>query len=653
MIFYLVLLYKLEHKMKKYITILLFITSTFSLISQVNKMISDSAYFVLEVDLGKIAKSIPLEEVNKLEFIQSLIRKIDGGSIKTKDLSNIGLDFSSKLIMFNIDREAYSSVSVIVPLKEKQKFIQLFSPEQQKALEKNGSIDKDDLIISITESTCIVSMVKWNSEFYREKTRIFFEENEWNLPDSYFYYNQYDYMDDIYYDAETTEAVEPYEYEEEVYTEEEPVQVESYKDSIDNFYEEEINSEYELEQMELENKFQNIMDSISEIGKLEIVKQHLNFIKQPSNNLYSTDDLYKKVSNQTADAKIYMNPMMNVNLMNGILYYPIRNYMEDEFKEMRQFAYINFNPEGIQLDWKIQVSDNLASVIKEASSKKIDKKLLKYIPDYAQGIALYNINGYGAYKKFKEIYMPKLDASENAEMLLASAIWSTIDEFIDVEAISSVYPPKALVSYAGFKEVELSRVTYAYDEETFEYSEVDTTYLEKIPMLTFALSNERAFLLKKYLKAFQKLNPEKVINNGNYYTILDGPMQLGIPYHIAIKEDIIIVTNDENVVQEHLNGYSKKAFDPKTYKKAKKAKLFYAHMDFSTIAKDVADLGLIYDTEKYARLFNDKTGKVEIEMTSIIKNQAHYKVNINTNENYANGGYFLFELMNAIYLYKK
>jgi hypothetical protein len=640
--------------MRKFITALLFIAITVSLKSQVNQMVSDSAYFVMEIDLGKVVKSVPLEEINKLEFVQSLIKQFGDESNKIKDLSNLGVDFSSKLIVFNLDREAYSSVSVIVPLKERQKFLKLFPLDQQKVLKKNGSIVRDELIISLTESTCIMSMVKWSNDFFREKTRIIFEENDWELPDNYYYYDQYDYIEDDFYGVE--EAEETIEYEENYIEEEyeEAVEVESIDDAGEDYYEEEeIISEYEILQMELETKFQRIMDSITTIEKSKIVKHHVGLINNPKNNLHSTDELYRKVSSQNADAKIYMNPLMNINLMNDFMYYPIRDYMEDELKEMRQFAFINFTPEGIELDWKIQVSDNLGAVMKAASSKKLDKKLLKYIPDYAQGIALYNVNGFGAYEKFKEIYMPKLDESDNAEMLLASAIWSTMDEFIDVEAVASVYPPKILVSYAGFKEVELSRVTYAYDEESFEYTEVDTTYMEKIPMMTFVLSNERAYLLKKYLKAFQKLESEKVINNGTYYTIVDGPMQLGIPYYIAIKDDIIIVTNDESVVLEHLDGYSKKAFDRKIYKKAKKAKMFYAHIDFSTIAKDVSDLGLIYDNDKYMRLFYDKTGEVDVEMTSISKNQAHYKVSINTNEKYENGGYFLFELMNSIYLYSK
>lgn len=637
--------------MNKFFTVLLFIASAFSLKSQVNQMISDSAFFVMEVDLGKVVKSVPLEELNKLEVVQSIMQDFNIGAGEIKDLTNLGVDFSSKLIVFNIEKSAYSSFSVIIPLKDKQKFIKVLTPEEQDLLGKKGSLEKDGKIISLNETTCVISVIDWKRSFFREKTRLFFEDNNWELPDNYYYFHQYDFIEDDIYDVE--EAADAYEEEDFIEVEEyEEETIEAYDDAGEDYYEEESSNERDIEQLELENKFKRILDSITDNEQAVIIDQHFNFIKQPTRNLYSTDELYKKVSNQTSDAKIYMNPMMSENMLNDFMYYPIRNYMIEELEEMRQFAFINFTPDGLQMDWKVQVSENMAEVMKEASSKKIDKKLLKYIPNNAQGIALYNVNAFGAYEKFKKIYMPKLDESEDPYMLMASAVWSTIDEFVDLEAVASVYPPKVLASYTGFKEVEMSRVTYDYDEETFEYTEKDTTYMENIPMMTFALANERAYLIEKYMKAIIKMDDENIIKKNNYYTIHYGPFDLGIPYHIAVVDDVILLTNDESVMQNNINGFSGKAFDRKILKKAKKAKLFYAHMDFNSIYKDLSELGFV-DSEKFMSLFSDKTGTVDLELASISKNQAHYKMNISTNKNYENGGYFLFELLNSMYLFSK
>ncbi|WP_107037311.1 hypothetical protein [Brumimicrobium mesophilum] len=643
--------------MNKFFTLLLIIASTFSVKSQVNQMISDSAYFVMEVDLGKVVKSVPLEEINKLEFVRFLMKEFENKSSSINNLSDLGIDFSSKLIVFNLEKDAYSSVSAIIPLKDKQKFLTLLSLEEQRMLAEKGSIEHQGKVISVTNQTCIINVIDWKMSYFREKTRIFFEDNDWELPDNYYWFSNYDYIEDDIYDVEeAADAVEEYEDYEEITIDEgeETIEVEVYDDEAEEYYaEEEIISSEEIKERELENKFRRIMDSLTVLEKERVVTYHSNFIKQPGQNLYAKDDLYKKVSNEAADAKIYLNPLMNNSMMNDLMYYPLQNYLEYELENLRQFAFFNFTSDGINMDWKIQVSDDLAEVMKEASSQKIDKKLLKYIPDYAQGIALYNVNAFGAYTKFKEIYMPKLDESEDPYMLMASAVWSTIDEFVDVEAVSSVYPPKVLASYAGFKEVEMTRVSYEYDEETFEYTEMDTTYMEKIPMITLALSNERAYLIEKYMKAIMKLEEDMVIKKDKYYTILEGPWELGIAYHLAVIDDVIILTNDESVVKDHLNGFSGKAFDRKINKKVKKAKMFYAHMDFNQVSKDLIDLGFINNTENFMKLFSDKTGTVDIEMAGISKNQAHYKMKVNTNDNYENGGYFLFELMNAVYLFNK
>lgn len=619
---------------------------TFSTFSQVEKMISDSAYFVMEVDLGKIAKSVPIEEINQLEFVKKTLRTISTDENKIQNLSDLGVNFSSKLIVFNIEKSGFKSMNVIIPIDDQEKVLQLFDQYDQAELRLKGFVKSNKGVISLEKSTLLISLIDYNNYVYRDKTNALYARKGWEKPKNIYAYNDY------YYESEAYEPVEETIVYEEPYLEEESVEMppsEIYEE--EEIVEEEIISDEELKQIALKKRYDEVLDSITNAEQLNIENMHLNFVKSPANNLYDNDEEFRKVSKQSSDAKMYINPIMNLDMVNVLRHYPVKEYIYDEVKDMRQFAYINFSPTGIEIDWNIKVSDNFAEIIAEGSSGKIDKDLFKYVPDNAQGLAIYNLNTFGAYEKLKEIYMPKLDASDDGEMVLASAVWSTIDEFIDIEAVTSVYPPKVLVSYAGFKEVLLSKTSYEYDSETFEYTEVDTTYLEKIPMFTFALSNERAYLLEKYLKAFNKLGEEKVTKNEHYYTVEQGPFDLGIPFHIAIVDDILIVTNDESVVKDHLNGFDQNAFDKDIYKKARKSTMVYAHMDFSTITQDILDLGLMKNEEKFIRLFGDKTGKVDVELTPIKDNRMSYQINMITNGAYKNGGYFLFELINSVFLF--
>src|SRR5690554_4568517 len=366
------------------------------------------------------------------------------------------------------------------------------------------------------------------------------------------------------------------------------------------------------------------MDSIKNVEKKLFIEEYLNFLENPKNNLLSNDRVFKNASSQVADVKLYFNPSANPEIYRDLYYNPFGSFIHQELDEFRQFAYLNFSPEGIQVDWKVKTSENFGKAMNKAASGKLNKQLLKYIPDYAQGFAIYNVNTFGAYEQLKETYLPILDASEDGKEVLAGAIWSTIDEFINMEAISSIYPPEIIFSYAGLKEVELPKVTYDYDEETFQYTEVDTTYIEHIPMVNFVIANERAYLLKKYFNAIMKFEEDLIVDHGNYYTIHEDPMNIGFPYYIAIIEDIILITNDEETVIDHLDGYSKKAFHKSIYKKAKKSKMFYAHLDLTQLNKDL--INVFGRGDELLTRFEDKTAKIDFEMTSSSKDQMNFSM---------------------------
>ncbi|HLV41061.1 MAG TPA: hypothetical protein VKY37_02190 [Brumimicrobium sp.] len=632
--------------MNKIITSLLFIFSLANANAQL-QFVPDSVYFVMEVDLGKIVKSISLEEINKLEFTKNVLDGINSSN-EQLNFSDLGIDFNSKLLAYTAEKESCSNTTVIIPIKDRNSFIQLFDDSDQFALKKNNLIIKNDLIISINKNTCTITDLEWKNSYFSNIIEDLYNDKGWTLPNNFYYMYGYDYIDfeDIYYEEEVYFDEEIYEKAEDA----EGVEYEDY-DAAEDFSEEYEDYLSEDNQEELEARLREVMDSIKNVEKKLFIEEYLNFLENPKNNLLSNDRVFKNASSQVADAKLYFNPSANPEIYRDLYYNPFGSFIHQELDEFRQFAYLNFSPEGIQVDWKVKTSENFGKAMNKAASGKLNKQLLKYIPDYAQGFAIYNVNTFGAYEQLKETYLPILDASEDGKEVLAGAIWSTIDEFINMEAISSIYPPQLLFSYGGLKEIELPKVTYEYDEESFQYSEVDTSYLEKIPMVNIVLLNERAYLLEKYFNAIMKLEEGLILKTGSYYTVLEDPLRIGIPYYIAIIDDVILITNDEDIVNYNLNGFSNKAFDKSIYKKAKKAKLFYAHLDLTKINTDMAN---IYGrTEDMLVRFEDKTAEIDFEMTSISKDQINFKVQMKTNEKYKNGAHFLFELINDVYLMNK
>ena len=638
--------------MKRILSLLLF---TFSLgISNAQiQYVPDSVYFVMEVDLGKVVKSISLEEIDKLEVTKSILSKLNNTPENDIQLSDLGVDFNSKLIAYLAEKDNHSNTTVIIPIKDMNKFIQTFDDFDQLTLKKEKLLIKEDLIISMVGNTCVITQLDWKKYYFSSLTEDLYTEKGWELPEDYYFIYGYDFIDfedDEYYDEEIYYEEEIYEIEDATDAEETESIEEDYFEEEDYNYEEDayIVDEEDLKyQEELKERLREVLDSIKTSEEELVINEHLTFLKNPKNNLLANDPIFKDVSSQVSDAKIFLNPFLNPETKNGFEFMPFRRILIPEFDELRQFAFLNFNTDGIQIDWKLKSSEKLGKVYNKAASGKLNKDLLKYIPDNAQGFGVYNVNTFGAYEQLKETYLPILDASDDGRDVLAGAVWSTIDEFINMEAISSVYPPEIIFSYAGLKEVELPKVTYDYDEETFQYTEVDTTYIEHIPMVNFVIANERAYLLKKYFNAIMKFEEDLIVDHGNYYTIHEDPMNIGFPYYIAIIEDIILITNDEETVIDHLDGYSKKAFHKSIYKKAKKSKMFYAHLDLTQLNKDL--INVFGRGDELLTRFEDKTAKIDFEMTSASKDQMNFSMKMKTNEKYKNGAHFLFDLLNEIH----
>src|SRR5690554_6145851 len=89
--------------MKRILSLLLF---TFSLgISNAQiQYVPDSVYFVMEVDLGKVVKSISLEEIDKLEVTKSILSELNNTPENDIQLSDLGVDLNSKLSLTLLKR---------------------------------------------------------------------------------------------------------------------------------------------------------------------------------------------------------------------------------------------------------------------------------------------------------------------------------------------------------------------------------------------------------------------------------------------------------------------------------------------------------------------------------------------------------------------
>lgn len=637
--------------MKSLLLILSLIFIVYSTFGQSNSngLIPDSSYYVFSADLGRISKSMPIKDMNDHKFVQQAVKKITGFNKEDLTLEDIGMDLSGSIYMFLGDRHTFAFYGFSLPLKDQSSFLknELIPSEFREALKNENVAYNDRQLAFIQGNTFMMLDLNWKNHLFENIVDSIFDANHWERP------YRWGGFEDIYSslkDADTTIEITEEEMEESMEIEEDYEESEEVEETYENPPPEEMHDEYYEEEEDMYQKYERILDSVKESRIPKITENFISSLRE-GKVLSKTDKNFISTQTQVADGSIYLNPAIMNNNRNSYEYYsynPFLNGMNKFSKETWQSGYLNFTKTGITIDWNTHGEDRVMNVMKAGMNSKFNTDLLSYIPENTQGFALYNMNGLGAYEAMKESYMPVLDESDNPDYLLASAVWSTIDELVDEEAVFDIYSANMFVTYNGLQEMMLERTTYDYDEETFEYEERTESYKDQIPIMTFGIYTEKAYLLEKYMKAWRAYEDFRMEKIGEYYRFEKGPIG-GTPYYIAIINNIILVSNDETLMKNNLDGYGKNAISGERYKTAKSSQAFYANMNMSKLPKDFKTITTNQSERDFFEAMKDKTGNAELVMKGISDNKQTIQLNYTFDGKYKNGAYYLMDIMNTIF----
>ncbi len=609
----------------KHLSLLLFsfIISSISF-SQAVQNIPSTAYMVFSADLGRITKSMSISEMDDYDFIQKLVREFSGSNQEKVSLNDLGINYRGKIAVYTGTHDAYEFVGTSVDLKDNALFIsnEEIRREFTTEIKSKGYSETERSIGFIHKKTFTRVEFDWNKRYFRKITDSIFDANKWERPYSYYY----DYEDAVEAPMLIEEAVEE-------------VEAESYDETI----EKEI---VEEEEESMEEKYSRIMDSVKRAEKTRLKK---DFFKTSTdgNGLLKSNENFKSTMSVASDGSMYLDPSKMNDYRDDIFRYnPMLGYVRQFSNNVWQSAHMNMTKEGMNIEWLTHGDEKVMQVTKSAMDKNFNEELIKYIPSYSQGVAAYNMNMLGAYEEIKKLYMPVLDKSEKPEYLLASAIWSTIDEIVDESAVAEVYGANMILSYNGMKEMTLVKTTYDYDEETFEYTDREEEYQDLIPIMTWAISTKKAYLLEKYMKAACAFADEEIAKHKGYYEIKKGPMG-GTPFYVAVKESMIIVTNDKSLVQDHLNGYDKN-IDKELMRSIKETKLVYANMDMEQMPNDMMTFSANNSDREFIEALKDKTGEIELKMAEVTDEYQKMTASFRYSKNYKNGMFYLLDVIDTL-----
>lgn len=615
--------------------------------------IPDSCSYVVNFDLARITTTIAVDEADKFEFIKTITENYLQLNPKAVSLKNVGINYSGHAAFFSGATQANSFSGTIVPIHDEKLFINKTVGDNliRQALLKSGVFVEGPKMYLIHDGFFIAATVTAAEQLAFNVADSLFDANGWEKP------FRWDFWSEGGFDFEESEVF----IKEEEYIEESPIEEEIYEEEV---VEEVI--EEESEEITVDELMEEVIEFTDDLRYYEIKdsilfvlseKQALHFsevLKSRKNKLLENSKHFRKAMSRASDVTLFLNTTSvyaNNTYPYSVRRNPFLTGLDSYLQNTWQAGYMNFTSTGMTIDWLNHVGEKMTKVVTAMSKSKIDKKLLNYIPASTNGFMVLNMNTQSAYNEAKKIYLPMLDQSEDPNMMLASAIWSLIDEIIDEEALFDLYYSKAFVSYNGIRDMVVQKTTYDYDEETFEYEERQETGIERIPAITFGMATTRGYLVTKFMNAMAAQENGAVTKEEGYYKMKSGPIP-GVTFYLMVQGDIIILTNEQDIIRNNSKGYGKNALSGTQAKKAGNAKLMYAHVNLENLPQELTELITNPSDRKFIRALSEKPGYIALEMGDMGKSSYALKATYTYHGKQKSGAHYLMEVLNLMMSYE-
>lgn len=621
--------------------------------------IPDSCSYVINFDLSRITSNISIDEADNFQFIKTITENYLQLDPKVVSLNNVGVNYGGHAAYFSGATQTTFFSGTIVPIEDEKLFINKTVSDNiiRQALLKNGSFVEGSAIYLVHDGFFIAATVSANEQLAFNVADSLFDANGWEKP------FRWDFWSEEGFNFEGLEVVEEEEWEEVIVEEEFYEEVEAFEENTqeETPSEEEVGEVIEIEEFieaysEFgdDTRYYDIKDSILNVLSEKHALLFSEQLKSRKNKLVENSKHFKKAMNRVSDVTLFLNTTSvysNNTYPYSLRRNPLLSGLDAYLQNTWQAGYMNFTPTGMTIDWLNHIGEKMTKVMSAMAKSKLDKKLLNYIPASTSGFMVVNVNTKAAYYEAKKLYMPILDESEDADMMLASAVWSLLDEIINEEALFDMYFSKAFVSFNGVRDMVVQKTTYDYDPETFEYEEREESGVQKIPALTFGLSTSRSYLITKFMNAMAAKGNGAVKKEGEYYKMKSGPIP-GVAFYLMVKDDIIILTNEQDIVRNNPNGYGKNALSGAQAKKAGNTKMMYANINWENLPAELNEVVNNPSDRKFIKALSEKSGELEMELGEIKKDYYSFKATYTFHGNHKSGAHYLMEVLNLMMSYE-
>lgn len=637
--------------MKFTFTFLILFLST-SIFSQTSEdFIPKDAVSVFSINNVNLLQKISMDDLVQYEFMEELQQELFDGSTNGKTLKDAGIDFNQKMNIYYGKGKNYEVSGFSFGISDKNALFLVFDDfDRQESpypgVEFYSSYFNQLLIYG---NVGILLRVDPNFDKLQELADSTWyaqgHTNPWYWNDDY---DNYDYEGEYEGDYD-----EDYEMEEEY-----PAEEFEEGETIDEIRED----EFDVDELPIaednpgEKNYQEIQDSISYSLRLLYLDQICKELFVDKISLKTTDSRFANQLTHNTEGTFYLDNSRNFRKDQGLYYFQsmlpsLFGRMEELYTGNVMLGDISLKNNSIDLNLKANYSEALGSIYKELADAKFDKNIVNYIPANSSAYFTYTINLREAYEQALEIILPILEKEENPRVAQSVLMIELMDEFINKDALFDTYKGSMFGSYNGVKSVEVERIVFSYDEETFDYTEETVISMEDIPVFTMGFSTGRPDIPEKILDYLKKIT-RKITQEGDVWKIDKGFLD-AIPLYIINKNGLFIITNDEQMVRKNSEGFGSDAISKKKFKKAKSGGVMYAYVDLNKTLTTIPQK-LFSDEQAFAlQKLKDGAGAFELTSSKTTSTYTNFDLKYQFENESDNVGKYILDMINSLYILTK
>ena len=616
-----------------FLSFLLFAYSIFAQRSEA--LIPRDASTVFSINNINLLQKISIDKLVEYEFMEELHQELFDGSTAGKTLKDAGLDFDQRLNIFYGKDKVYELTGFSFGINNKEELFQVFDDFEYSETLKNGAERYNSLFNSliIKGNSAVLLRIQPTDDYLVKVT------------DSL---NYYEWQESTYFPDDVWEGVEV---EEAISVEVEPIEEEEGTDLNS------LNDYLERTEQDQENKktYWEIRDSIQVSMQTKGMLSLIEDLIINENSLQTVDKRFEAQLAKDSEGIVFIDNSRNFSNQGGLWYfqtmYPIMN---EDLKELYAQNYmvgdLHLDSNQVHFDLKANYGEQLGSIYAEMNNNPLNKDFAKYIPKDAAAYFIYNIDLRKAYEKAYDILLPMLKDKKDNKMVMNLLAIQLLDKLVDKKAFFGAYKGGVFGTFNGIKTILTKKIEYNWNDENFEYSEIETESEEDIPVFTMGFASERTDLCELVLSDLSRLT-SRIEKKEGYWVIKDAIFDAA-PLYVVCTDQVLLLSNDTYLIDEHIDGYGREAISKKDLKRIKKSGVLFANMDLD---RSINQFPQAFLDERQKKVLNDlknNSGRIELSSNYSELTKTDYSLLYNFESTSSQATQFL-DMINAMFILAK